>query len=139
LKVHVPKADHRRYRSLVKYRKTLVHRVNRVQNTIRSIFDQQGIVIPLGQKAWTVAGIGTLSQHAKPLTECELTELWKGELELEIKTLDALWQQLQTVDTKLETIAKFNDAVKLLQVIEQLTTTDLNTDLMRQSRTCGTA
>jgi transposase len=49
--VHVPRADHRQYRSLVKYRKTLVHRVNRVQNTIRSIFDQQGIVIPLGQKA----------------------------------------------------------------------------------------
>jgi transposase len=51
------------------------------------------------------------------LTECELTELWKGELELEIKTLDALWQQLQTVDTKLETIAKSNDALKLLQMI----------------------
>jgi transposase len=34
--VHVPITEHRPYRSLVKYRKTLVHRVNRVQSTIRS-------------------------------------------------------------------------------------------------------
>jgi transposase len=115
--VHVPIAAHRQYRGLVKYRKTLVHRVNRVQNTIRALFDQQGITIPQGQKAWTIAGIETLSHHAKPLAECELDELWKGELELELKTLDALWQQLQTVDTQLEAIAKQNDAVKLLQTI----------------------
>lgn len=37
--VHVPTSEHRQYRSLVKYRKTLVHRVNRVQSTIRSLFD----------------------------------------------------------------------------------------------------
>jgi transposase len=115
--VHVPIAAHRQYRGLVKYRKTLVHRVNRGQNTIRSFFDQQGIAIPLGQKAWTVAGLETLSQHAKPLAECDRDELWKGELDLELKMLDALWQQLQTVDTQLETIAKQNDAVKLLQTI----------------------
>jgi transposase len=123
--VHVPRcfadtarvAAHRQYRGLVTYRKTLVHRANRVQNTIRSCFDQQGIAIPLGQKAWTVAGLEALSQHAKPLSECDRDELWKGELELELKTLDALWQQLQTVDTQLKTIAKQNDAVKLLQTI----------------------
>jgi transposase len=115
--VHVPIAAHRQYRSLVKYRKTLVHRVNRVQNTIRSLFDQQGIAIPQGQKAWTIAGLETLSKHAKPLAECELNELWKGELDLELKTLDTLWQQLQTVDTQLETIAKQNDAVQLLQTV----------------------
>jgi transposase len=34
--VQVPITEHRPYRSLVKYRKTLVHRVNRVQSTIRS-------------------------------------------------------------------------------------------------------
>jgi len=44
--VHVPIAAHRQYRSLVKYRKTLVHRVNRVQNTIRSLFDYSGDCYP---------------------------------------------------------------------------------------------
>lgn len=115
--VHVPIAAHRQYRSLVKYRKTLVHRVNRVQNTIRSLFDQQGIPIPQGQRAWTVAGLETLSKHAKLLRECDFNELWKGELELELHLLDTLWQQLQSVDHALEKIAKQNDSVKLLQTI----------------------
>lgn len=115
--VHVAIAAHRQYRSLVKYRKTLVHRVNRVQNTIRSLFDQQGIPIPQGQRAWTVEGLETLSKHAKLLRECDFNELWKGELELELNLLDTLWQQLQSVDHALEKIAKQNDSVKLLQTI----------------------
>jgi transposase len=115
--VHVPIAEQRQYRSLVKYRKTLVHRINRVQSTIRSLFDQQGISIPGGHRAWTVAGIETLSQHTKPLAECELNELWQGELDLELKSLDSLWQQLQAVDDHLEKMAKANESVKLLQTI----------------------
>lgn len=115
--VHVPIAAHRQYRSLVKYRKTLVHRVNRVQSTLRSLFDQQGISIPGGHRAWTVAGIEALSKHAKPLAECELNELWKGELDLELKNLDSLWQHLQSVDDQLEKIAQANESVKLLQTI----------------------
>jgi transposase len=115
--VHVPTCEHRQYRSLVKYRKTLVHRVNRVQSTIRSLFDQQGIAIPGGHRAWTVAGVETLSQHAKPLADCELNELWKGELDLELKQLDGLWQHLQSVDDQLEKIARANESVQLLQTI----------------------
>jgi transposase len=115
--VHVPNAAQRQYRSLVKYRKTLVHRINRVQSTIRSLFDQQGISIPGGHRAWTVSGIETLSQHAKPLAECELNELWKGELDLELQSLDALWQHLQSVDEQLEKIAREHESVKLLQTI----------------------
>lgn len=115
--VHVPIAEHRQYRSLVKYRKTLVHRVNRVQNTIRSLFDQQGISIPGGHRAWTVLGVETLAKYAKPLAECELNELWQGELDLELKSLDGLWQHLQSVDDQLEKIAQQNESVKLLQTI----------------------
>jgi transposase len=115
--VHVPNAAQRQYRSLVKYRKTLVHRINRVQSTIRALFDQQGISIPGGHRAWTVAGMETLSKHAKPLAECELNELWKGELDLELKNLDGLWQHLQSVDERLEKIAQQNESVKLLQTI----------------------
>ncbi len=37
--VHVPVAEMRQYRGLIKYRKTLVGRVNRIQNHIRSLFD----------------------------------------------------------------------------------------------------
>jgi transposase len=88
-----------------------------VQSTIRSLFDQQGISIPGGHRAWTVAGIEILSEHAKVLAECTLDELWKGELDLELKSLDGLWQHLQTVDEQLEKIAKQNESVQLLQTI----------------------
>lgn len=104
--VYVPAAETRQYRSLVKYRKTLVGRVNRIQNHIRALFDQQGISIPGGKKAWSVAGIETLSQYRKTLGECDLAELWKGELDLELTALDALWEQLHQVEAKLTELAK---------------------------------
>jgi transposase len=57
--VHVPVAERRQYRLGVKYRKPLVNRINRIQNHIRTLFDHQGMSIPSGHKAWTVAGIET--------------------------------------------------------------------------------
>jgi transposase len=115
--VHVPVAEHRQYRLLVKYRKTLVNRITRIQNTIRSLFDQQGISIPGGHRAWTSAGIETLSQYRKGLAECGVNELWQGELDLELQSLDGLWQQLQKVDEQLEKMAGQDEQVQLLQTI----------------------
>lgn len=115
--VYVPAAERRQYRHLVKYRKTLVNRINRIQNNIRSLFDQQGISIPQGHRAWTVAGVETLSKYCKPLSECQVDEFWQGELDLELKSLDALWQQLQSVDEQLEKIAQEDEQVQLLQTI----------------------
>lgn len=115
--VHIPVAERRQYRRLVKYRKTLVGRVNRVQNNIRALFDQQGISIPQGHRAWTAAGLETLGSHRKALRDCDLDELWKGELDLELQTLDGLWEHLQRVDDQLEKIAKQDEQVQLLQTI----------------------
>ena len=58
--VHVPVAERRQSRLLAKYRKTLVNRINRIQNHIRALFDPQGISILSGHKAWTAAGIRNL-------------------------------------------------------------------------------
>jgi transposase len=115
--VHVLVAERRQYRLGVKYRKTLVNRINRIQNHIRALFDHQGISIPSGHKAWTVAGIETLSQYRKPLAECQLDEFWQGELDLELQSLDTLWQQLQQVDEQLEKVAQQDEQVQLLQTI----------------------
>lgn len=115
--VYVPVAERRQYRHLIKYRKTLVNRVTRIQNTIRALFDQQGISIPGGHRTWTVAGIETLSQYRQPLAACGLAELWPGELDLELQSLDILWQQLQSVDDQLEKMAQQDEPVQLLQTI----------------------
>jgi transposase len=85
--VHIPPAESRQYRQLVKYRKRLVSRVTQVQNTIRALFNQQGISIPVGVRAWTVAGLDGLSQYRKPLAECDMLCLWQGQLDIELTAL----------------------------------------------------
>lgn len=115
--VYVPAPQSRQYRHLVKYRKTVSNRVNRIQNNIRALFDQQGLKIPQGHRAWTVAGIEELSQHRKPLSECDVSELWRGELELELTALDQLWAQQHQIEQKLEELAKQEERIQLLQTI----------------------
>ena len=61
--VYVPPAPSRQYQQLVKYRKRLVSRTTQVQNTIRALFNQQGVSIPVGIRAWTVAGLEQLAQY----------------------------------------------------------------------------
>jgi transposase len=41
--VHVPQHEVREHRTLVKYRKTLDQRINRIKNSIRSLFANRGI------------------------------------------------------------------------------------------------
>lgn len=115
--VYVPAPQSRQYRQLVKYRKTVVNRLNRIQNNIRALFDQQGVKIPAGHRAWTVAGIEELSRHRKPLSECDMSNLWRGELDLELAMLDQLWEHLASLERQLEELAKSEERVQLLQTI----------------------
>ena len=50
--VHVPSRGVREHRTLIKYRKSLVERMNRIQNSIRSLFANHGIEIARGKRAW---------------------------------------------------------------------------------------
>lgn len=115
--VYVPPAESRQYRRLVIYRKRLVSHVTKAQNTIRALFNQQGISIPCGARAWTISGLKQLSKHSIGLADCSLLSLWKGQLDLELKRLDVLWEQLHTVDSKLTEIAKQDTRVQLLESI----------------------
>jgi transposase len=115
--VYIPPAESRQYRQLVKYRKRLVSRVTQVQNTIRALFNQQAISIPVGIRAWTVAGLDALSQYRKPLLECDMLTLWQGQLDIELTALDRLWEELHTVDLQLTNIAKQDTRVQLLESI----------------------
>jgi transposase len=82
--VYVPCQGQREYRRLVKYRRTLVGRSTRVQNNIRWIFAQHGLSLPRGQKAWSLEGLAQIAEHRQPLTNCSSSELWRGELDLEL-------------------------------------------------------
>lgn len=115
--VYVPAPETRQYRHLVKYRKVVVGRINRVQNSIRALFDQQGVKMPQGHRAWTVQGIEELSQHRRSLSECDVSNLWRGELDLELTMLDQLWEHLASIEQQLEALAKQEERVQLLQTI----------------------
>ena len=116
--VHVPDKAGRQYRSLVKYRKTLQRRINRVQNNLRSLFLMQGIAIPRGAKAWTEEGLDELESHRKPFPECVgAEELWRGQVDLEMTALQQHGELLKAVESQLEEMAQRDSRVQLLMTI----------------------
>ena len=114
--VHMPSEEHREFRSLVKYRKTLDHRVNKMKCTIRAWFVNHGISIDAGEKAWNT-GRERINSYRKPMAECNANELWKAELDLELTQLDAVSAQLELVVKKLEAIGKNDPRIQRIMTI----------------------
>lgn len=114
--VHVPQPEIREQRSIIKYRKTLDQRINRIKNTIRSLFANHGIEIDTGKRAWCL-GRERIDSLRKSITDCEANELWKGELDLELTQLDDLTEKMKLVEDKLETFAKYNPQIQRVMTI----------------------
>jgi transposase len=114
--VHMPSESHREFRSLVKYRKTLDARVNKIKCTIRAWFVNHGISIDRGDKAWHT-GRTLINSYRKSLAECAANELWRGELDIELTQLDSLSTQLDEVIKKLEALGKHDPRVMRLRTI----------------------
>jgi len=114
--VHVPSHQVREHRTLIKYRKTLVERINRIKNSIRSLFANRAIEIDSGARAWRT-GRELIDSYRKLLADCSMEELWRGQLDLELTQLDALDQQLAEVECRLEAIAKEDTRIQRLQTI----------------------
>jgi transposase len=115
--VYIPGRDHREFRSLVNYRKVVLGRRNRVQNHIRAIFDQRGMSMTRGLKAWTLGRREELTRPSKPLADCARDELWRGELDLELAELARLSAQLAQLDKKLSALGIEDERVRLLRTI----------------------
>jgi transposase len=115
--VYIPCQQQREYRRLVKYRKVIVWRINKVQNNIRAIFAQRGMEMVRGQKAWALERLDLIAKHRKPLAECALDELWRGKLDLELIHFAGFHQQQLEVHKKLKALAAKDERVQLLQTI----------------------
>lgn len=113
---HVPTKTIRERRRLIKYRKKNVDRINSCKSSIRSIFVNQGITISQGASTWH-SGRCFLIENAKPLSECEPHELWRGELDLELKLLETLESQLAVIEKQLEQIARTDAQIQRVQTI----------------------
>lgn len=115
--VHVPDPAQRQKRRLVHHRRVLVQRQTEVKNFIRSIFSQQGIELPRGTKCWTQAGMEQMAEHSKPLTECEVDELWRGRLHVELQLLESIHARILMMDRKLDGLGRKDEKIKRLQTV----------------------
>ena len=107
--VHMPAPQQRQRRRLIHHRKALVERQTQSKNAVRSIFSQQGMSheLPRGHKLWSQAGVEqVLRVHARPLAQCEVEDLWRGRLHVELELLEALARQIALVDKKLEELGR---------------------------------
>ena len=115
--VLVPGKVIREWKSLIGLRKRLVGDRGRGQNRIRSLLVSQGLPAPMGSKAWTSLGLDGLSQLAKPLSECEGSELWRGELAVLIARHRFLEEQIKEVESRLDLVAASSKSVQLLETV----------------------
>ena len=115
--VHMPTPEKREWRSPIKFRKSLVHRVNRVRCSIRSLFVNHGITIDRTVKLWA-SGRESLNEYRKPLDQCLSNEYWKGQLDAELTQLDAIGLQLIAIEKKLDEIGKRDPRVVRVMTID---------------------
>lgn len=116
--VHVPSPQQRQKRRMILHRRSIVSRRTASRNAIRSIFNQQGLSLARGNKQWTRAGIEQLKCHARSIADCEVIDLWRGRLQVELDLMEAAEKQLKQIDAKLDELSAGDDRVKLLQTVK---------------------
>lgn len=115
--VHMPSPENRQYKRLVKFRKDIVEKINKLQCSIRNLLCAQGMNMLTRGKAWSIEGLETLEKHRKPLSECNMDELWRGELDVDLTLLDTLSEQLHKIEKHLKKLAKQEERVQLLMTV----------------------
>jgi transposase len=115
--VHIPAPAVRERRHLLEYRAALVTERARCKNRIRATLLLQGLKLPGGKSGWSGAARETLAQHARPLAECDPTELWRGLLWTELEHLQQVESLVATVTDKLDELARADAQVARLQTI----------------------
>jgi transposase len=115
--VHIPHIEVRQWRALIAFRQQLVRRRGKVKNHIRDLLLSEGQILPRGAKCWTQLGVEQLTALAKPFSEIGLHELWRGQLDIELRQLRELQREIDQVEEKLDAIGKADARVALLRTI----------------------
>lgn len=115
--VHIPTIPVRQWRALIAFRQQLVRRRARVKNTIRDLLLREGQHLPRGGKCWSQLSVARLEALALPLREVGINELWRGELDIELRQLRAIQQEIAVAEDKLDAIAAADPRVQLLRTV----------------------
>lgn len=115
--VHIPELEVRQWRALIAYRIHLVGRRTKIKNHIRDLLLREGQILPRGHRCWTQIGIARLEALTRPLQELGLSELWRGELAVELAQLRVMQEQIAVVEAKLNAMGAADPRVQLLRTI----------------------
>jgi transposase len=115
--VHIPDPPVRQWKSLIAYRHGLIDRRTKIKNTIRSLLDSQGLSMPHRARAWTKQAVAELSELARPLADCGELEFWRGQLHIELRSLEQVGESIAECDVKLNAMASTDARVVRLQSI----------------------
>ena len=115
--VHIPKIEVRQWRALIAFRQQLVKRRSKVKNHIRDLLLVEGQILPRGAKCWTQIGMARLEALARPLSEVGINELWRGQLDIELRQLREVQEEIGVAEEKLNAIAAADPRVALLRTI----------------------
>jgi transposase len=117
---HVPERAVRQWRSLIQYRHKLVERRTAVRNSVHALLAVQGDQALI--RNWSGAMVHELRKLARPLADCGPEELWRGQLELELRMMAQLEELIEEAEAKLDALAADQDTqrgrrVRLLQSV----------------------
>ena len=118
--VYMPMPGVRQWRSLIKYRHSLIDRRTGIKNTIRSLLDSQGLSMPARARGWGEESMAELTAMARPLIECEMGQLWRGQLRMELSALSMIRPLIEEADAKLNQIGAADERVRRLRTIPQV-------------------
>jgi transposase len=115
--VHIPNRQVRQKRALIHYRQSLVARCVQIKNSIRAILDKEGLSMAAGKSGWSKQSLEGLRKMALPIDNCNVDNLWRGSLWVEIEMLTKVTELITAVESKLNEMAEADRQVQLLQTI----------------------
>jgi transposase len=115
--VYIPSLTIRQWRALIAFRQQLVRRRSQIKNHIRDLLVSEGQLLPRGAKCWTQLGRAHLEALAQPLLAVEPQELWRGQLEVELRQLQGLQEEIEKVEEKLHALASADARVARLRTV----------------------
>jgi transposase len=115
--VYIPAVAVRQWRALIAFRQQLVRRRSKVKNHIRELLVSEGQLLPRGAKCWTQLGRAHLEALACPLETVSPNELWRGQLDTELRQLQGLQEEIEKVEEKLHALASADSRVALLRTV----------------------
>lgn len=115
--VHIPPLEVREQRHLQEYRRSLVADRTACKNRIRATLLLKGLRILEDKYAWGPAWLKELAEVCKPLKDCGVHELWRGQLHVELEHFYRIDELIAVVTNKLDELAEADKRVDLLRSI----------------------